>query len=337
MMPPISNGRWDNDAPRRSAGRHAIVPGPVRHRRAVPGVPVRGPLAGRLPLRCLQARRCLHAQDQDRLRVRGLPQAALAPGRHHLRADQDRPQPLVSGDLPGDVQQGRDRRHRAAAAAGPRQLRARLVLAAQDPQGHGPARAQAPGRARRGRRDLRRWPAARQARPGRRRQDPGRRGGRGPPRRGPPPPPPPAPALPPLGRLRPAPLPDASAASLDASRAAHVARPATVATDGWRGYLGLPAAGYDHEPVSLSASWGDAALRLPGIHLVFGLAKRWLLGTHHGAVSEKHLPAYLDEYVFRFNRRTANLVSHGFARLIEHAVQIRPTTYRAIVAAPTPA
>src|SRR3954454_14780779 len=56
MMPPISNGRWDNDAPRRSAGRRAIVPGPVRHRRAVPGVPVQGPLAGRLPLRCLRAR-----------------------------------------------------------------------------------------------------------------------------------------------------------------------------------------------------------------------------------------------------------------------------------------
>ena len=132
-------------------------------------------------------------------------------------------------------------------------------------------------------------------------------------------------------------LADASAESLDAFLAAHVAKPATVATDGWRGYLGLPAAGYDHEPVSLSASRGDAALRLPAIHLVFSLVKRWLLGTHHGAVGEKHLPAYLDEYVFRFNRRTAKRVSHGFARLIEHAVRIKPSTHRAIVAAPTPA
>jgi transposase-like protein len=140
-----------------------------------------------------------------------------------------------------------------------------------------------------------------------------------------------------LGRLRLGLLADASAESLDAFLAAHVAKPATVATDGWRGYLGLPAAGYDHEPVSSSASRGDAALRLPGIHLVFSLVKRWLLGTHHGAVSEKHLPAYLDEYVFRFNRRTAKRVSHGFARLIEHAVRIKPSTYRAIVAAPTPA
>jgi len=140
-----------------------------------------------------------------------------------------------------------------------------------------------------------------------------------------------------LGRLRLAVLPDASAASLDAFLAANVAKPATVATDGWRGYLGLPAKGYDHEPFNISASRGDAALRLPAIHLVFSLVKRWLLGTHHGAVGEKHLPAYLDEYAFRFNRRTAKRVSHGFARLIEHAVRIKPSTYRAIVAAPTPA
>jgi hypothetical protein len=70
-----------------------------------------------------------------------------------------------------------------------------------------------------------------------------------------------------------------------------------VATDGWSGYQGLAAAGYAHEPLNLSASWGDAALRLPAIHLVFGLAKRWLLGTHHGALAAKHLPAYLDEFV----------------------------------------
>jgi ISXO2-like transposase domain len=64
---------------------------------------------------------------------------------------------------------------------------------------------------------------------------------------------------------------------------------------------------------------------------VFGLAKRWLLGTHHGAVSAKHRQAYLDEFVFRFNRRTAKSLSHRFARVIEHAVQIQPTTYEALV------
>jgi transposase-like protein len=134
-----------------------------------------------------------------------------------------------------------------------------------------------------------------------------------------------------LGRLRLAVVPDVSAKSLHGFLGHNVARPATVATDGWSGYAGLDAAGYRHEPLNLSASWGDAALRLPAIHLVFGLAKRWLLGTHHGAVRRKHLPAYLDEFVFRFNRRTAKNLSHRFARLVEHAVQIRPTTYRALV------
>ena len=62
---------------------------------------------------------------------------------------------------------------------------------------------------------------------------------------------------------------------------------------------------------------------------MLGLAKRWLLGTHRSAVAAKHLPAYLDELVFRFNRRTANNLSHRLARVIEHAVQIQPS-YRAL-------
>jgi transposase-like protein len=134
-----------------------------------------------------------------------------------------------------------------------------------------------------------------------------------------------------LGRLRLAVLPDASAESLLGFLAANLAKPAAVASDGWSGYAGLDIAGYAHQPINLSRSWGDAALRLPGIHLVFSLAKRWLLGTHHGAVSPKHLQAYLEEFVFRFNRRTARASSHGFARLVEHALQTPPVTYRSLV------
>jgi transposase-like protein len=137
-----------------------------------------------------------------------------------------------------------------------------------------------------------------------------------------------------LGRLRLAVVADASAKSLEGFLGQNVARPATVVTDGWPAYAGLVAAGYRHEPLNLSATWGDAALRLPAIHLVFGLARRWLLGTHHGAVSKKHLPAYLDEFVFRFNRRTAKSIAHRFARVIQQAVLTPPTTYRAIVAGP---
>ena len=140
-----------------------------------------------------------------------------------------------------------------------------------------------------------------------------------------------------LGRLRLAVIEDVSARSLEGFLGQNVAKPAAVATDGWSGYAGLDAAGYTHEPLNLSTAWGDAALRLPAIHLVFGLAKRWLLGTHHGAVGKKHLPAYLDEFVFRCNRRTAKNLSHRFGRVIEHAVRIEPTTYRALVARSGPA
>ena len=133
-----------------------------------------------------------------------------------------------------------------------------------------------------------------------------------------------------LGRLRLQSVADASAESLKGFLTANVAPAAAVTTDGWQGYAGLGQAGYDHEAINLRTSWGDAVQHLPAIHLVFGLAKRWLLGTHHGAVRPKHLQAYLDEYVFRFNRRTAKSISHRFARLIEQAVLTPPTTYHAI-------
>ena len=135
----------------------------------------------------------------------------------------------------------------------------------------------------------------------------------------------------PLGRLRLQAVPDASAPSLQGFLSQNSPPPQTVSTDGWAGYKGLSEQGYTHQTVNLHQGWGDASLRLPAIHLVFGLAKRWLLGTHHGAVRAKHLQHYLDEYVFRFNRRTARSISHGFARLVEYAVKTKPATYRQIV------
>jgi len=136
-----------------------------------------------------------------------------------------------------------------------------------------------------------------------------------------------------LGRLRLAAVASAAGPHLERFITANVAKPATVTTDGWSGYAGLEAAGYRHRAIALASSWGEAAQRLPAVHLVFGLAKRWLLGTHHGAVSAKYLQAYLGEYVFRFNRRTAKSPAHGFARLLQNAVRIKPATHRQIVAA----
>ena len=64
--------------------------------------------------------------------------------------------------------------------------------------------------------------------------------------------------------------------------------------------------------------------RLPRVHLVASLLKRWLLGTHQGAVSPEHLDYYLDEFTFRFNRRTSASRGLLFDRLIQQAVVLRP-------------
>src|SRR5664279_813149 len=80
-----------------------------------------------------------------------------------------------------------------------------------------------------------------------------------------------------------------------------------VITDAWQGYRGINKLGYTHEPRSQRAARArgqDPGELLPGVHRVASLVKRWLqLGTHQGSVDEAHLQGYLNEFVFRFNRR----------------------------------
>jgi hypothetical protein len=82
-----------------------------------------------------------------------------------------------------------------------------------------------------------------------------------------------------------------------------VAKGSTIRTDGWGAYEALPSLGYVHDPLDVCGDPDKAEAHLPMIHLVFSNLKTWLLGTHHGAVGQHHLQAYLNEYVFRFNRR----------------------------------
>ncbi len=70
---------------------------------------------------------------------------------------------------------------------------------------------------------------------------------------------------------------------------------------------------------------------MPGVHLVASLLKRWLLGTHQGAVSPAHLPYYLDEFTFRFNRRTSKSRGKLFYRLMEQAVALAPKPYKSLI------
>ena len=69
----------------------------------------------------------------------------------------------------------------------------------------------------------------------------------------------------------------------------------------------------------------------PRVHLVVSLLKRWLLGTHQGAVSRKHLDYYLDEFTFRFNRRRSKSRGKLFFRLAQQAMAVEPITYDRIV------
>ena len=82
-----------------------------------------------------------------------------------------------------------------------------------------------------------------------------------------------------------------------------VAAGSVVRTDGWQGYDPLKSIGYNHERQVLSGDPDIAEAHLPMIHLVFSNLKTWLLGTHHGAIAQEHLQAYLSEFTFRFNRR----------------------------------
>jgi transposase-like protein len=142
-----------------------------------------------------------------------------------------------------------------------------------------------------------------------------------------------------IGRCRMAPLADASAESLHAFLRDHVQPGATVVTDGWRGYLGLEALGYVHDRRSQRAARAggqDPHELLPAVHRVASLVKRWLLGTHQGSVDPAHLPGYLNEFVFRFNRRRARSRGLLFYRVLELAVAHDPVRYRDLVAASEP-
>lgn len=142
-----------------------------------------------------------------------------------------------------------------------------------------------------------------------------------------------------FGRCRIAILPDASAGSLHPFITGHVEPGATVVTDGWQGYSGIEGLGYVRERHSQRAArlrGEDPNALLPGVHRIASLAKRWLLGTHQGSVDEAHLQAYLDEFVFRFNRRTSRSRGLVFHRVLELAVAHEPVRYRELVMDPQP-
>ncbi|MBF0460235.1 MAG: IS1595 family transposase [Magnetococcales bacterium] len=137
-----------------------------------------------------------------------------------------------------------------------------------------------------------------------------------------------------LGRVRLRRVENASSASLLPFVTEVVEPGATTHTDGWSGYSGLKELGFDHQIVNITKSEKKAHEVLPHVHLVATHLKRWLIGTLQGGVQNDQLEYYLDEFTFRFNRRTSKARGLLFHRLIQQAVVTKPAPYRSLVANP---
>ena len=135
-----------------------------------------------------------------------------------------------------------------------------------------------------------------------------------------------------IGRIRLRRLLDLSRISLHGFIAEAIEPGSTVRTDGLNAYRELQ--GYLHDrQVQRRQTPGDHLL--PGVHRVISLLKRWLMGTHQGAIANEHLDDYLNEFVFRFNRRTSASRGKLFYRLAQQAVQVDPAPF-AILIKPQP-
>jgi transposase-like protein len=134
-----------------------------------------------------------------------------------------------------------------------------------------------------------------------------------------------------IGRIRLRQIADASTASLIPFVQHSVEPGSVIHTDGWLGYEPLEKNGYRHSVTLLRGRERSPSELMPRVHRVVSLLKRWLLGTHQGAVSHKHLDYYLDEFTFRFNRRRSRSRGKLFFRLVQQAVNIEPVPYARIV------
>lgn len=131
-----------------------------------------------------------------------------------------------------------------------------------------------------------------------------------------------------IGRIRLRRIPDLSQASLHGFIAQAIEPGSTVRTDGLNAYLGLE--GYTHDR-RVQRRQPEGERFLPRVHRVVSLLKRWLLGTHQGAIGQEHLDYYLDEFTFRFNRRKSASRGKLFYRLVQQAVQVEPVTFASMI------
>ena len=124
-----------------------------------------------------------------------------------------------------------------------------------------------------------------------------------------------------IGRIRLRHVPNVNATSLQGFIVDVVKPRSLIHTDGWQGYASIATKGFRHRVTVTRTSSEPAHIPFPGVHRVASLLKRWCLGTHQGAISKEHLPYYLDEFTFRFNRRTSKARGLLFYRLVTQAVR----------------
>lgn len=133
------------------------------------------------------------------------------------------------------------------------------------------------------------------------------------------------------GRIRLQKISDRSGPVLQGFVERHIKPGSTVVTDGLNSYCGVEKRGYIHKPMRKPYFWedegGDVDELLPRVHRVASLLKRWYYGTYHGRIEPKYLDTYLNEFTFRFNRRTSKSRGLLFYRLLENAVTVKPAPY----------
>jgi len=132
------------------------------------------------------------------------------------------------------------------------------------------------------------------------------------------------------GRVRLAKISDASSESLLVFIQENIELSSTIITDDWPSYNELSRKGYKHK-VQKATAKDDEEEVLPNVHRIASLLKRWLLGTHQSYLNKNKLEYYLDEYVFRYNRRTSRSRGLLFLRLIEQGVKTEPISYEKII------
>ena len=134
-----------------------------------------------------------------------------------------------------------------------------------------------------------------------------------------------------MGRIRLAHAENNDEATLKRFADGCVAADAEVTTDGLASYNSKSLGERPHEAIVQTNAERREHDTLQSVHWTVSLLKRWLLGTHAGAVRPKHLQAYLDEYAFRHNRRKTNGVGRIAARTLEQLVVHVPMTMRDLV------